>query len=88
MPGDPAALHARGLDAHGAEPITHRFTIKDADGNADVELNFVLPLTRKRHAQLEHLLEEGYSEHEAYMLIVGGEIMAHLGAARRNPHQR
>ena len=48
--------------------------IRDADGNADVELNFSLPLTRKRHAQLEHLLEEGYSEHDAYELIVGGEV--------------
>jgi hypothetical protein len=62
--------------------VTHRFTITDADGNADVELNFSLPLTRKRHALLEHLLEEGYTEHEAYVLIVGGEIMAHLQSLR------
>ena len=73
---------ARGLDVHGAEPVTHRFTITDADGNADVELNFSFPLTRKRHALLEHLLEEGYSEHEAYVLIAGGEIMAHMQAIR------
>jgi hypothetical protein len=78
-PSSPAA----GLDIHGAEPVTHRFTIRDADGNADVELNFSLPLTRKRHAQLEHLLEEGYSEHDAYELIVGGEVLAHLEALRK-----
>jgi hypothetical protein len=70
----------RGLDVHGAEPVKHRFTTTDSDGNADVELNFTLPLTRKRHAMLEHLLEEGYSEHEAYVLIAGGEIMAHMRA--------
>jgi len=72
----------RGLDVHGAEPVSHRFTITDADGNADVELNFSFPLTRKRHAWLEHLLEEGYSEHEAYVLIAGGEIMAHIQAIK------
>lgn len=71
-------LDPRGLAFHGAEPVTHRFTITDADGNADVELNLSFPLTRKRHALLEHLLEEGYSEHEAYVLIAGGEIMAHI----------
>jgi hypothetical protein len=54
----------------------------DADGNADVELNLSFPLTRKRHALLEHLLEEGYSEHEAYVLIAGGEIMAHIENVR------
>ena len=75
-------LKARGLDVHGAEPVAHRFSITDADGNADVELNFSFPLTRKRHALLEHLLEEGYSEHEAYVLIAGGEIMAHMQAIR------
>ena len=74
---------AAGLDVHGAEPVTHAFTIRDADGNADVELNFSFPLTRKRHAQLEHLLEEGYSEHDAYELIVGGEILAHVEALKR-----
>ncbi len=78
------SIHARGLEAHGAEPVSHRFTITDADGNADVELNFSFPLTRKRHALLEHLLEEGYSEHEAYIMIVGGEIMAHLEAIKGN----
>jgi hypothetical protein len=82
MAADEDSPHPRGLDAHGAEPVTHRFTITDADGNADVELNFSLPLTRKRHALLEHLLEEGYTEHEAYVLIVGGEIAAHLQALR------
>jgi hypothetical protein len=75
-------LHPRGLDIHGAEPVSHRFAITDADGNADVELNFSFPLTRKRHLLLEHLLEEGYSEHEAYTLIMGGEIMAHLEGLR------
>ena len=77
-------LDARGLDAHGAEPVAHRFTITDADGNADVELNFSFPLTRKRHALLEHLLEEGYSPHEAYVLILGGEILPHLQAIKDN----
>ena len=72
----------RGLDVHGAEPVSHRFTITDADGNADVELNFSFPLTRKRHALLERLLEEGYSQHEAYVLLMGGEIAAHLEALR------
>jgi hypothetical protein len=78
----PPASPAAGLDMHGAEPVTHRFTIRDADGNADVELNFSFPLTHKRHAQLEHLLEEGYSEHDAYELIVGGEILAHIEALK------
>jgi ribosomal silencing factor RsfS len=82
------AFDPRGLDVHGAEPVTHRFTITDADGNADVELNFSFPLTRKRHALLEHLLEEGYSEHEAYVLIAGGEIMAHLQAIRDSKSKR
>jgi hypothetical protein len=77
-----AKNHPRGLDFHGAEPVSHRFTITDADGNADVEFNFSFPLTHKRHAALERLLEEGYSEHEAYTLIVGGEILAHLEAIK------
>ena len=88
IPVDKTLPQARGLDAHGAEPVSHRFTITDADGNADVELNFSFPLTRKRHALLEHLLEEGYSEHEAYVLIVGGEIMAHLDAIKGNQSKR
>lgn len=84
MPKKTRALGpAAGLDVHGAEPVTHAFTIRDADGNADVELNFSFPLTRKRHAQLEHLLEEGYSEHDAYELIVGGEILAHVEALKQ-----
>jgi hypothetical protein len=70
--------HAAGLDVHGAEPVSHQFTIHDADGNADAEFSFSFPLTRRRHARLEHLLEEGYSEHEAYVLIAGGEILAHM----------
>lgn len=84
--GEP--LEARGLDVHGAEPVTHGFTITDADGNADVELNFSFPLTRKRHALLEHLLEEGYSAHEAYVLIVGGEISAHLQSLKDTKAKR
>jgi hypothetical protein len=79
---DLKGFDSRGLAVHGAEPVSHRFTITDPDGNADVELNFSFPLTRKRHALLEHLLEEGYSEHEAYVLIAGGEIMAHLQAIK------
>jgi hypothetical protein len=47
-----------------------------------------LPLTRKRHALLEHLLEEGYSEHEAYVLIAGGEIMAHIESLRARKPKR
>jgi|SRR5690606_20162889 len=78
----------RGLDVHGAEPVTHRFTITDADGNADVELNFAFPLTRKRHAEFEHLLEEGYTEHEAYVLLVGGEIVAHMQSIRDKQRAR
>ncbi len=77
-----ASSPAAGLDIHGAEPVSHKFTIRDPDGNADVELNFSFPLTRKRHAQLEHLLEEGYSEHDAYELIVGGEVLSHIEALR------
>lgn len=73
---------ARGLAFEGAEPVSHRFTIVDADGNVDVELNFSFPLTHRRHAELERLLEEGYSEHEAYTLLVGGEIQAHLDAIK------
>jgi hypothetical protein len=80
--------NARGLDVHGAEPVSHRFTITDADGNADVEFNLVFPLTHKRHAKLEHLLEEGYSEHEAYVLIAGGEIMAHMQAIQDKKAKR
>jgi hypothetical protein len=53
-----------------------------------VELNFSFPLTRRRHALLEHLLEEGYSEHEAYVLIAGGEIMAHMQAIRDRKPKR
>ena len=85
---DATKLEARGLDVHGAEPVSHRFTITDADGNADVELNLSFPLTRKRHAVLEHLLEEGYSEHEAYVLIAGGEIMAHMQAIKAKRSKR
>jgi hypothetical protein len=83
MPKKPPSTPAAGLDAHGAEPVSHRFTIHDADGNADVELNLSFPLTPKRHAQLEHLLEEGYSQHEAYVLIAGGEILAHIEALKQ-----
>lgn len=71
-----------GLDFHGAERISHQFTITDADGNADVEFSFSFPLTPHRHRQFEQLLEEGYSEHEAYVLLAGGEITAHMKALR------
>lgn len=79
---------AHGLDIHGAEPVSHRFTTVGSDGNADAEFNFSFPLTRKRHAQLEHLLEEGYSEHEAYVLIAGGEILAHMDSIREAKSRR
>jgi hypothetical protein len=72
-----------GLDVHGSEPISHQFTIYDADGNADVEFNFSLPLTPKRHDQLVRLLEEGYSEHEAYILLAGGEILSHMETLKK-----
>jgi len=82
-PDDP-----KGLDVHGAEPVEHRFTIEDPDGSADAEFNFSLPLTRKRHALLEHLLEEGYSPHEAYVLIAGGEIVAHMEGIHEAKRER
>jgi hypothetical protein len=85
---DRADQHASGLDIHGAEPVSHRFTITGADGNADAEFNFSFPLTHKRHAQLEHLLEEGYSEHEAYVLIAGGEILAHMQTIQKKKRDR
>jgi hypothetical protein len=78
------AIGGAGLDVHGAEPVTHRFTTYDADGNADVEFNLVLPLTPKRHEELEHLLEEGYTAHEAYVLLAGGEILAHMRTIRED----
>ena len=68
---------AVGLDVHGAEPVAHPFTINEGGGNADVEFNFTLPLTPTRHKQFIHLLEEGYSEHEAYVLLAGGEVLPH-----------
>jgi len=80
---DRQAGPAAGLDIHGAEPVRHQFTIHDADGNADVEFNFSLPLTHRRHAQLEHLLEEGYSQHDAYVLMAGGEILAHMETLKK-----
>ena len=76
-----------GLDMHGAEPVTHRFTTTDPDGNADVEFNIVMPLSPTRHAQLEHLLEEGYSVHDAYVLLAGGEILAHMETIRQNKNE-
>lgn len=76
-------VRGSGLDVHGAEPVRHRFTTVDADGNADVEFNLVLPLTPKRHKELEQLLEEGYTAHEAYVLLAGGEILAHIEAMKR-----
>lgn len=80
---EPGQVDGAGLDVHGAEPVRHRFTTRDADGNADVEFNLVLPLTPKRHRDLEHLLEEGYTAHEAYVLLAGGEILAHIEALKK-----
>ena len=76
---------AAGLDIHGAEPVTRPFTVRESDGNADAELNIAIPLTRKQHLQLEHLLEEGYTEHDAYELIVGGAVLSHLEASKKKP---
>jgi len=76
-------IHATGLDVHGAEPVEHRFTTHGDDGSPDVEFQLVLPLTPKRHKQLEHMLEEGYSQHEAYTLLAGGEILAHIEALKK-----
>jgi hypothetical protein len=78
-----SAVDGVGLDVHGSEPIAHQFTIYDADGNADVEFNFSFPLTPKRHAQLARLLEEGYTEHDAYVLLAHGEILAHIEAMKK-----
>jgi len=72
-----------GLDVHGAEPVSHQFTILDDDGNPDVEFDVSFPLNPRRHKQLEHLLEEGYSLHEAYVLLAGGEIMAHMQTMKK-----
>jgi hypothetical protein len=80
---DSSKIDGVGLDIHGAEPVSHRFTTLDDDGNPDVEFNLVLPLTPKRHQQLEHLLEEGYTPHEAYVLLAGGEILAHVQAIKK-----
>jgi hypothetical protein len=76
-------IDGTGLDVHGAEPVSHRFTVFDDDGNADIEFNISFPLTPKRHKQLEHMMEEGYSEHEAYVLLAGGEIVAHMQAMKK-----
>jgi len=76
-------IHDSGLDVHGAEPVEHRFTTCAADGSPDVEFQLVLPLTGKRHKQLEQMLEEGYSSHEAYTLLAGGEILAHIEALKK-----
>lgn len=80
---DARNIQASGLDVHGAEPVEHRFTTYAADGSPDVEFQLVLPLTPTRHAQLEHMLEEGYSPHEAYTLLAGGEILAHIEAIKK-----
>ena len=82
-----AQVDGGGLDVHGAEPISHRFTTVGDDGNPDVEFNLVLPLTPKRHHQLEQLLEEGYSPHEAYVLLAGGEILSHIEAMKKSRGQ-
>jgi len=75
--------HPSGLDVHGAEPVEHRFTTVGDDGSPDIEFQLVLPLTPKRHRQFEHLLEEGYSPHEAYTLLAGGEILAHIETMKK-----
>ena len=80
---DSKAADGTGLDVHGAEPITHRFTTTGRDGNPDVEFNIVMPLSPTRHAQLEQMLEEGYTVHDAYVLLAGGEILAHMDAIRQ-----
>jgi hypothetical protein len=71
-------IDGAGLDVHGAEPISHQVTIRDADGNPDIEFNFSFHLTPKRRAQLAQMLEEAYSEHDAYVLLMGGEILDHI----------
>lgn len=81
---DTVDVGAAGLDVHGAESVSHQFTIYDDDGNADVEFNFSFPLTPKRHEQLVHLMEEGYSEHDAYVLLVGGEVLDHIESMKRS----
>lgn len=80
---DSRKVDGAGLEVHGAEPITHRFTTTGRDGNPDVEFNIVMPLSPTRHAQLEQMLEEGYAAHDAYVLLAGGEILAHMDAIRQ-----
>lgn len=75
---------AAGLDVHGPELVAHKLTLFDDDGNADIELNIAFPLTAKRHEQLMHMLEEGYSEHEAYVLLAGGEILEHMESLKKS----
>jgi hypothetical protein len=80
---DPEKIAATGLDVHGAEPVEHQFTTLAPDGSPDVEFQLVLPLTPTRHAQLEKMLEEGYTPHDAYTLLAGGEILSHIEAIRK-----
>ncbi len=75
-------VHSKGLEIHGPELVSRRVTLFDDDGNADVEFNFFFPLTKKREEQLIRLLAEGYSEHDAYLLLAGGEVLAHLESLR------
>lgn len=75
---EPSDVDGAGLDMHGPELVAHQVTTYDDDGNADVELNFSFPLTATRHEQLMHLIEEGYSKHDAYVLLAGGEVLAHI----------
>jgi hypothetical protein len=75
-------VHGVGLDVHGPELVSRRVTLFDEDGSPDVEFNFFFPLTKKREQQLIRLLEEGYSEHDAYLLLAGGEVLAHLETLR------
>lgn len=77
------SVHGVGLAMHGPELVSRRVTLFDDDGNPDVEFNFFFPLTPKRQDLLVRLLEEGYSEHDAYVLLAGGEVLAHLEALRK-----
>ncbi len=77
-----AAVGGLGLDVHGPEVRFHKLTLFDDDGNPDIELNIALALTQKRHEQLMRMLEEGYTEHEAYVLLAGGEILEHMESVK------
>ena len=73
------------VDAAGCPVVVllNKWELLDATQRADVEFQLVLPLTPTRHRQLERMLEEGYSPHEAYTLLAGGEILAHIETIRK-----